>query len=232
MSAHRTLRAAVLALAAAAAGAGVARAGEEAEGPKGGPKELASLKYRLVGPAAGGRVDRVAGVPGDPLTYYAATASGGVWKSADGGIRWKPIFDDQPACSIGSIAVAPSDPNVVYVGHGRGQHPRQRRSRATASTSPPTPARPGSTSGSRTARSARWSSIPTNPDIAFAAVLGKAFGPNPERGVYRTRDGGKTWQKVLYKDAGHRRLRRRARPKESARSCSPGSGRRGAGPGS
>src|SRR6266508_1072108 len=83
-----------------------------------GPAEYAALKYRSVGPFAGGRVSRSCGVPGDPLTYYAATASGGVWKSSDGGLTWKPIFDDQPTSSIGSIAVAPSDPNVVYVGTG------------------------------------------------------------------------------------------------------------------
>ena len=82
------------------------------------PPEFKELKYRSIGPAAGGRVSRAAGVPGDPLTYYAAVSSGGVWKSSDGGISWKPIFDDQPTQSIGSLAVAPSDPNVVYVGSG------------------------------------------------------------------------------------------------------------------
>src|SRR6187397_1236375 len=71
------------------------------------PKELAALKYRAIGPYAGGRVSRACGVPGDPLTYYAATASGGVWKSTDGGLHWKSVFDDQPIASIGSIAVAP-----------------------------------------------------------------------------------------------------------------------------
>src|SRR5687768_16232026 len=74
------------------------------------PKEFAASKYRLVGPFAGGRVSRACGVPGDPLTYYAATASGGVWKSSDGGLTWKSVFDDQPTSSIGSIAVIPSDP--------------------------------------------------------------------------------------------------------------------------
>src|SRR5437868_5913186 len=77
--------------------------------PKGGPAIFKHLKYRPIGPALGGRVARAAGVPGDPLTYYAAVAGGGVWKSADGGITWKPVFDDQPDSSIGSIAVAPSD---------------------------------------------------------------------------------------------------------------------------
>src|SRR5262245_33270604 len=77
-----------------------------------------NLKYRSIGPAIGGRVCRVAGVPGDPLVYYAATAGGGVWKSADAGLTWKPLTDDLPDSSIGSIAVAPSDPNVVYAGGG------------------------------------------------------------------------------------------------------------------
>src|SRR4029453_10939024 len=82
------------------------------------PKEFKALKYRNIGPAAGGRVARVAGVPGNAMLYYAATASGGVWMSSDGGTTWKPIFDDQPISSIGSIAVAAGDPNVIYVGSG------------------------------------------------------------------------------------------------------------------
>src|SRR6478736_2737112 len=82
------------------------------------PKEFKALKYRLIGPAAGGRVSRAAGVPGDPATYYAASASGGVWKSTDAGASWKAIFDDQPISSIGSIAVAASNPSIIYVGSG------------------------------------------------------------------------------------------------------------------
>src|SRR5919204_966551 len=82
------------------------------------PKEFKALKYRNIGPAAGGRVSRVAGIAGDPSTYFAATASGGVWMSADGGTTWKSVFDDQPISSIGSIAIAPSDTNVIYVGSG------------------------------------------------------------------------------------------------------------------
>ena len=159
-----------------------------------------ALKYRSIGPAQGGRVTRVAGVPGDPSLYFAATASGGVWKSADAGLTWKPVFDDQPTSSIGSIAVAPSNPSVVYLGSGEANI------RGNVA--------PGngiykSVDGGRT-----WTHVwvqdgqigtmvvhPANPDVAFAAVLGHAFGPNAERGVYRTRDGGRSWQRVLAKDA-------------------------------
>src|SRR5262245_52732688 len=82
------------------------------------PKLFKRLQFRNIGPAAGGRVCRVCGVAGDPLIYYAATASGGIWKSIDGGIKWKPIFDDTGSFSVGSLAVAPSDPNVLYAGTG------------------------------------------------------------------------------------------------------------------
>jgi photosystem II stability/assembly factor-like uncharacterized protein len=164
------------------------------------PPAFKSLKYRSIGPAAGGRVSRAAGVPGDPTVYYAATASGGVWKSSDGGATWSPVFDDQPISSIGSIAVAPSDPNVVYVGSGEANI----RGNVAA----------GNGIYKSTDAGKTWTHVwkqegqigtmvvhPTNPNVAFAAVLGHAFGPNPERGVYRTRDGGRTWEQVLRKDA-------------------------------
>jgi photosystem II stability/assembly factor-like uncharacterized protein len=160
---------------------------------------LSGLEYRLIGPAAGGRVTRVAGVVGDDLTYYAAAAGGGVWMSVNGGRKWTSIFDDQPVSSIGSIAVAPSDPNVVWVGSGEAN------------------IRGNVAEGNGIYRSTdageTWQHVwsaegqigtmavhPTDPDIAFAAVLGSPFGPGPDRGVFRTTDGGKTWQKVLYKD--------------------------------
>jgi photosystem II stability/assembly factor-like uncharacterized protein len=164
------------------------------------PPALKALKYRLVGPAAGGRVCRVCGVPGDPLTYYAATAGGGVWKSTDGGLSFGPVFDDQQDSSVGSVAVAPSDPNVVYAGGGEANI------RGNVAL--------GHGLYKSTDAGKSWTQVwknlgqvgtivvhPTNPDIAFAAVLGSPFGPGKDRGVYRTTDGGKTWQQVLSKDA-------------------------------
>ncbi len=195
---------------------GPARAAEE-EKPKGGPKELAGLKYRSVGPDAGGRVSRAAGVPGDPLTYYAATASGGVWKSTDGGHRWKPDLR-RPAHLLHrrrSRSRRPN-PNVVYVGSGEANI----RGNVAA----------GNGIYKSTDAGKTWTHVwkqegqigtmivhPKNPDVAFAAVLGHAFGPNPERGVYRTSDGGKTWQRVLFKDADTGAVRRLLRPAEPQR---------------
>jgi photosystem II stability/assembly factor-like uncharacterized protein len=158
-----------------------------------------NIKFRNIGPAAGGRVSRACGVVGDPLTYYAATASGGVWKSSDGGKVWNPIFDDQPIASIGAIAVSVSDPHIIYVGSGEANI------RGNVA--------PGNGIYKSTDAGKTWKHVwkqegqigtmiihPKNPDIAFAAVLGHAFGPNKERGVYRTLNGGKTWEKVLYKN--------------------------------
>ncbi len=164
------------------------------------PAEFKALKYRSIGPAAGGRVSRAAGVPGDPTTYYAATASGGVWKSSDSGATWKPVFDSQPISSIGSIAIARSNPNVVYVGSGEANI----RGNVAAGNGIYKSVDAGKTWTHVWTQEGQIGTMvvhPTNPDIAFAAVLGHAFGPNPERGVYRTLDGGTTWQQVLKKDA-------------------------------
>jgi photosystem II stability/assembly factor-like uncharacterized protein len=164
------------------------------------PAAFKSLKYRLIGPAAGGRVSRVAGIPGDPSTYYAATASGGVWKSTDGGFTWSPIFDDQPISSIGSIAVAPSDSNIVYVGSGEANI----RGNVAAGNGIYKSIDAGKTWTHVWKQEGQIGTMvvhPSNANIAFAAVLGHAFGANPQRGVYRTTDGGKTWQQVLKKDA-------------------------------
>ena len=164
------------------------------------PAEFKALKYRLIGPATGGRVSRAAGVPGDPRVYYAATASGGVWKSTDGGATFKPIFDDQPISSIGSLAIAPSDPNVVYVGSGEANI----RGNVAAGNGIYKSIDAGKTWTHVWKQEGQIGTMavhPTDANIAFAAVLGHAFGPNPDRGVYRTQDGGKTWQQVLRKDA-------------------------------
>jgi photosystem II stability/assembly factor-like uncharacterized protein len=178
---------------------------EKGDAKKGHFARFKHPKYRSIGPAAGGRVSRSCGVPGDPTTYYVGAASGGVWKTTDSGLSWKPIFDDQPTSSIGAVAVAPSDPNVVYVGSGEANI------RGNVA--------PGngiylSTNGGKSWKHV-WKQVgqighivvhPKNADIAYAAVLGSAFhrhdGPrlnvnNPERGVYRTTDGGKTWKQVL-----------------------------------
>ena len=164
------------------------------------PKQFKALKYRNIGPAAGGRVSRAAGVPGNPLIYYAATASGGVWMSSDGGTTWKSIWDDQPISSIGSIAVAPSDPNVIYVGSGEANI----RGNVAAGNGIYKSSDGGKTWNHVWKQDGQIGTMvvhPKNAEVAYAAVLGHAFGPNPERGVYRTRDGGRTWQQVLKKDA-------------------------------
>jgi len=166
----------------------------------GGPSEFKELKYRSIGPFAGGRTCRSAGVPGQPLIYYTATAAGGIWKTADGGTHWKPIFDERSVSSVGSIAVAPSDPNVIYAGTGEGNI----RGNVVSGDGIYKSVDAGKTWKHVWKQSGQIGQMivhPTNPDIAFAAVLGKAFGPNPERGIYRTADGGKTWQQVLKKNA-------------------------------
>jgi len=160
---------------------------------------FAALKYRLIGPYAGGRVSRVAGVAGDPSIYYATTANGGVWKSVNGGVAWQPIFDEQPISSIGSIAVAASDPNVIYVGSGEANI----RGNVAAGNGIYKSIDAGKTWAHVWKQEGQIGTMvvhPKNADVAFAAVLGHAFGPNPERGVYRTKDGGRTWAQVLKKD--------------------------------
>jgi photosystem II stability/assembly factor-like uncharacterized protein len=159
----------------------------------------AALKHRFIGPP-GNRVSAVVGVPGDPNTYYVGAASGGVWKSIDGGINWSPVFDDQTAQSIGSIAIAPSDPNVVWVGTGE-PFIRSNVSLGDGIYKSTDAGKTWKKMGlEKTGRIARIAIDPKNPDVVFAAAMGTCYGPQPERGIYRTLDGGKSWERVLFVD--------------------------------
>jgi photosystem II stability/assembly factor-like uncharacterized protein len=157
------------------------------------------LRWRYIGPT-GNRVTSVAGVPGDPLIYYAGAASGGIFKTIDGGIHWQPIFDDQPVASIGSLAVAPSDPNVVWAGTGE-PFIRSNISVGQGIYRSTDAGKTWTLAGlDKTGRIARLAIDPANPNIVMACALGHAYGPQPERGVFRTIDGGRTWERTLFVD--------------------------------
>ncbi len=164
------------------------------------PSLYQGMRWRGVGPYRGGRTRAVAGVPTQPNVFYIGVCNGGVWKTTDYGRTWQPIFDDQPTGSIGAIAVAPSDPNIVYVASGEGLQ------------------RPDLSVGDGIYKSTdagkTWTHLglregqqipdlvvdPRDPNRLFVAVLGHPYGPNEERGIYRSTDGGQTFQKILYKD--------------------------------
>lgn len=164
------------------------------------PRLYQEMRWRGIGPHRASRTKAVAGVPSQPNVFYIGVVNGGVWKTTDAGRTWWPIFDDQPTGSIGAIAVAPSDPNIVYVGSGEGLQ------------------RPDLSTGDGFYRSTdagkTWTHLglrdgqqiteiivdPANPNRLFVSVLGHPYGPNEERGVFRSLDGGQTFQKVLYKD--------------------------------
>lgn len=162
-------------------------------------KPYGALKYRTVGPAVGGRVDRVTGVPGDPLTFYLAAAQGGIWKSENAGHDWKPVFDETANGNTGSIAVAPSDHSVLYVGTGEANI----RGNVSFGTGIFKSSDAGKTWKQVWKTHGQIGTIaidPRNADVAYAAVFGSPFGASKERGVYRTTDGGRNWQRVLFKD--------------------------------
>jgi len=158
------------------------------------------LHWRMIGPFRGGRTVAATGVPGQPNVFYIGVNNGGVWKTTDYGRVWTPIFDDQPTGSIGALAVAPSNPNIIYVGSGEGLQ------------------RPDLSTGDGIYKSTdagkTWKHLglrdgqqvgaiivdPRIPDRVFVAVLGHPYGANSERGVFRSTNGGETWEKVLYKD--------------------------------
>ncbi len=168
------------------------------------PGIFRNLQWRNIGPAnMSGRTTDIEGVPGRPEVVYVGTASGGVWKTTNGGISWKPIFDKQEIASIGDITLEPGSPDVIYVGTGES-NVRNSVSFGNGVYK--------STDGGETWRylgladTERISRIvisPHNPNIIFVGALGHAFGPNKERGVFMSRDGGETWEKVLYSDERH-----------------------------
>jgi hypothetical protein len=158
------------------------------------------LQWRSIGPYRGGRVLAVAGVPGDPTTYYFGGVAGGVWRSTDSGQRWKPLFDHEQVSSIGAIAVADSDPNILYVGTGEACI-RGNISYGNGVYKSTDAGHTWKHLGLKDTRHIGAVIIhPRNPDVVFVAALGHAYGANSERGVFRTTDGGKTWEKVLFKD--------------------------------
>jgi photosystem II stability/assembly factor-like uncharacterized protein len=164
------------------------------------PSHYADLKWRLIGPFRGGRVLAAAGLPKDPNTYYFGAVGGGVWKTTDGGRVWKPIFDQTGVASIGAIAVAPSDPDVIYVGTGEADMRSDIGFGAGVYKSTDA-GRTWEFAGLRdTIHIGRVLVNPGNPDVVLVAALGHAYGPNEQRGVFRSADGGRTWQKTLYKN--------------------------------
>ncbi|HVX40184.1 MAG TPA: glycosyl hydrolase [Gemmatimonadaceae bacterium] len=161
---------------------------------------FSGLRWRMLGPFRGGRTDAVCGVHGRPNEFYFGSVNGGVWKTVDAGRVWFPVFDGQPVASIGALCVAPSAPDTVYVGTGEST---LRDSMGYGNGVYKT------TDGGKS-----WTHVgldetqhigkiavdPRNPNVVFVAAIGHLYAPNAERGVFRSRDGGKTWQKVLYKD--------------------------------
>ncbi len=163
------------------------------------PNPWSNLQYRHIGPV-GNRTDAIAGVPGNPLVYYAGAASGGVWKTTDGGVRWEPIFDTEDVQSIGALAVAPSDPNIVWAGTGE-PYIRSNISIGDGMYKSTDGGKTWTHMGlNKTGRIARVLIDSRNSDVVLACALGTAYGPQPDRGVFRTTDGGKSWEKVLFVD--------------------------------
>ena len=164
------------------------------------PDDYGALTFRVIGPAIGGRVSRVAGVPGNPDVFYFAAAQGGVWKSEDAGKSFAPIMDEVPmSASMGAIALAPSDPNVVYAGGGEA-NPRGNVMVGWGIWKSTDAGKTWTHQWKNKGQIGTIAVDPRNADVAFAAVLGSPFGPAQARGVYRTLDGGKNWVRVLFKD--------------------------------
>jgi photosystem II stability/assembly factor-like uncharacterized protein len=159
-----------------------------------------NLRFRFIGPD-GNRATAVVGEPGNPLTAYVGAASGGVWKTEDGGAHWRPVFDSEPAQAIGALAIAPSAHHVLWAGTGETFFIRSMTALGDGVYRSTDAGRSWRHMGlDSTGRIARIVIHPQNPDIVLVCALGRAFGPSADRGVYRTVDGGKTWTRVLFVD--------------------------------
>src|SRR6266849_5438133 len=164
------------------------------------PSLYSGLRWRMIGPFRAGRVNAVSGVAGQPDTFYFGSVGGGVWKTTNAGRTWSPVFDSASSASIGAIGVAPSDTNIVYVGTGEADM----RDSIQFGDGMYKSIDAGKTwkhiGLENTRQIGRVIVDPKNPNIVFVAALGHAYAANPDRGVYRSRDGGATWQKVLFKN--------------------------------
>lgn len=161
---------------------------------------FSELQWRNIGPYRGGRVKAVAGVPQQPNVFYFAQVNGGIWKSNDYGRTWQPVFDREPTGSVGALAVAPSDPDILYAGSGEGLH-RPDLSTGDGLYKSTDAGKTWVHLGLREGQQIPKIAVdPKDPERLFVAVMGHPYGPNPERGIFRSTDGGRTFQKVLYKD--------------------------------
>ena len=201
---HRSRSIAVAAMALLCAGALVAQTGPQPPAPPVNASSdpmLRGFTFRSIGPAVmSGRIDDIEAVDNDPFTMYIGFATGGLWKTTTGGATWTSLMDELPMSSVGDIAIAPSDPNVVYVGMGE---PNNRQSSSIGNGVY------GSRDGGKT-----WTHLgledtqsigrvvvsPTDANTVYVAAVGHLFGPNEERGLYKSIDGGKTWKKSKYID--------------------------------
>jgi len=165
----------------------------------GGAAAPEGLQFRFMGPAVGNRISAAVGIPGDPTTYYVGAASGGVWKSTDSGQRWAPVFDGQTAQAIGALALANSDHKIVWAGTGEAWAIRDSDMMGNGVYRSVDAGQTWTNMGlPETGRIGRVVIHPTNPDIVYVCAAGRLTGPQQERGVFKTTDGGKTWQRSLF----------------------------------
>ena len=165
------------------------------------PQLFSDLQWRLIGPFRAGRSVAVSGVPGDGSTFYFGSVDGGVWKTNDAGTTWEPIFDQQPVASIGALAVSPSNPNVIYAGTGETDIRSDLASGAGVYKSTDGGTTWAYVGLKETRQIAKIAIDPANPDVVYVGALGHAYGPNADRGIYKSTDGGATWKRTLDKGA-------------------------------